>query len=436
MQRTKYSVLAFALLSLMGSRRVSAESPDAGWFNFQNAGGLSVDAGSIASKWSPEENIAWVAAIDGYGQSTPVIEGGQIYVTSVSGDQRDQYHLAVFELTSGKKLWQNDFENPAPEKNTAMTSRAAPTPVVDTNGCIAFFEGGIVVAVDHDGVIRWQRNLVSDYGKADARHGLSASLEFDDKRVYVWVERSEDPYLLALDKETGKTIWKTRGVGSTSWASPRLIPVDDGVHLVCSASGKIIGVEPESGTRLWEFTDIANNTSCTPVPVSTGRFLIGASDGRGEESVGTGAASNGVVEVKRREGDGYAVSFLWNAEKASSSFGSPIVAAGTACVVNRAGVLYRLNAETGKRVSTLRTSAGGIWATPIASGDLLYLFGSNGTTSVISLSSSKEVASNRLWRTAGSESERSGGVLYAAAAVPPYLIMRRGDSLYAVKQSD
>ncbi|MFK8113109.1 MAG: PQQ-binding-like beta-propeller repeat protein [Rubripirellula sp.] len=426
---------ACLFLTVFSCEATNGDSPEVGWPAFQNGGQSRVPAGSIATTWSPTENIAWTAEIEGYGQSTPVIAKEQIYVTSVSGDQRQQYHLSAFDLISGQRLWKRDFQNPAPSANTPMVSRAAPTPIADSQGCIAFFEGGLVVAIDRTGTTRWQRDLVADYGKAEARHGVAASLESDDSRVFVWVERSEDPYILALDKRSGRTAWKKSGVGSTSWASPRLLTVEDGEHLVCSASGKIIAVDPKNGQLLWEFAEIANNTSCTPIPISTGKFLIGASDGRGEASAGSGAAFNGVVEVKRKE-NGFSVAFVWNAEKASCSFGSPVVAGDTVCIVNRAGVLYQLNAKNGDRLSTMRTSAGGIWATPIVSGHLIYLFGSKGTTSVISLVDGTEIAANPSWDAAKDGSSSGGGVLYAAAVASPYLILRRGDSLIAIKDLD
>jgi outer membrane protein assembly factor BamB len=390
----------------------------------------------LPTRWSEDQNVAWTAPIDGYGQSTPVIAGGQIYVTSVSGDQKDRFHLSAYSLDSGEKIWQQDFTNPSPKENTPMTSRAAPTPVADQLGCIAFFEGGLVVAVARDGAIRWQRNLIADYGPAAARHGLASSLEQDDRHVFVWVERSDAPYILALDKRTGENAWKVAGAGSTSWASPRLIPTDWGDQLVCSASGKILGIDPATGDRLWEFTGIANNTSCTPIPVANNRFLIGASDGRGEENAGSGAVSNGVIEILKQD-DRFAARYLWNAEKATCTFGSPVVADRTACIVNRAGVLYRLNIETGAQMSVNRTSAGGIWATPVVAGDRLYLFGYKGTTSVISLSDGKELSENRLWSAPANDAPFGGGnVLYAAAPASPYLILRRGDMLYAIKEQN
>jgi outer membrane protein assembly factor BamB len=143
-----------------------------------------------------------------------------------------------------------------------------------------------------------------------------------------------------------------------------------------------------------------------------------------------------LIEVVPQEDGSFKVGFKWRATKATSTFGSPIVAGNTAAIVNRTGVLYRFDLETGEQVSMDRTDAGGIWATPIVAGDYLYLFGYKGTTSVIDLKDGTEIAKNRLWE-AEAEGEAGfgrGSVLYAAAPAPPYLFLRRGDKLYAVKQ--
>jgi len=419
------------------------------WPSFQNGGRRFLPAGELPIRWTPDENIVWQATIEGYGQSTPVVDGDQVIVTSTSGAKKNKYHLTAFELTSGEKLWQQDFDNPSPFENTPMVSRAAPTPVATQSGYTVFFEGGVLIGVSKQGEVHWQRNLVADYGPITARHGLASSLEQDERFVFVWVERSELPYLVAIDPVDGKTIWKVDGLGATSWSSPRLVPTADGPHLVCSASGKIVGFDPATGARLWEFTEIANNTSCTPSPIGDGKFLIGASDGRGETSGSPAAASNGVIKISKRPDGTYSAAFVWQAEKATSTFGSPVIAGDMALIVNRTGVLYRLNLQTGESLSAERTEAGGIWATPLVAGDHLYLFGYKGTTSVVSLSDGKELATNRLWvdtkaKTAetgalGSGASTAGAafggghVLYAAAAAPPFLLLRRGDTLFAVK---
>lgn len=415
-----------------------ADEGDTGkWSSFQNGGQMSVDAGSLPTEWTAD-SVAWTAKIDGYGQSTPIVDAKQIVVTSTSGDNKDNYHIIAFDTDSGRRLWRKDFTNPSPYKNSPMVSRAAPTPVADGDGYIVFFEGGLLVAIGRSGELRWKKDLVAEHGAISARHGLAASLEQNKDHVFVWVERMENPYLLALSKSDGKPVWKVPGVGATSWGSPRIVPTNHGDHLVCSASGMIAGFDPANGNRLWDFDGISGNSSCSPILVGPGRFLIGASAGRGgsEEAA---AGSNGVIGITKKDDGTFVADFVWKAKKASSSFGSPIVANGRACFVNRSGILFQLDAETGKQLSMARLGCGGIWATPLATAEHLYLFGSKGTTSVVSWADNKEIAKNRLWKAApaaqgGQRSFGSSKVLYAAAAVNGRLILRRGDALYAMKR--
>ncbi|MFM8326560.1 MAG: PQQ-binding-like beta-propeller repeat protein, partial [Pirellulaceae bacterium] len=102
-----------------------------------------------------------------------------------------------------------------------------------------------------------------------------------------------------------------------------------------------------------------------PIPVDEGKFLIGASDGRGEQTAGNAAASNGLIEIKPTQDGRFEVDFAWRADKATSSFGSPAVANGKVWIVNRSGVLFQLDLATGKQLSAERIAAGSIWATPL-----------------------------------------------------------------------
>ncbi len=413
------------------------------WSGFQNAGAGPLEKEWLPSSWSPDvSTFAWQAPIEGYGQSTPVVWAERVLVTSTSGPNKEQYHLSAYNLTSGERLWKKDFSNPTPEESSTYVSRAAPSPVVDAQGVLALFEGGVLVATDFNGVVRWQRNLVADLGPIKARHGLAASLEQNESLAFVWIERSDEPYLLAVNKRTGETEWKVPGLGATSWCSPRLVPTQHGSHLVCSASGKLVGFDPLTGNRLWELAGIENNSSCTPVPCGIDRFLIGASDGRGEESSGAGAESNGVVKIARDEATGsFSADYVWRAKKATCSFGSPAVSAERAFLVNRTGVLFQLDLATGDEIAASRIKAGSVWATPIVTQEHVYLFGQKGTTSILGLASGREEQTNALWAqptespaVGDPAAMGSGGpVLYAAAAARPYLILRQGDMLTAIK---
>lgn len=435
----KYRAMVPTIAGIGLATLVGTHSPQAAdtWTGFQNGGQLIMN--SLPESWEATgKNLAWKIAIEGYGQSSPVVFSNQVFITFTSGANKENYHVASYALKDGAKLWQQNFSNPSPEENNSYVSRAAPTPVVDSQGLYVSFEGGVVVSLTADGNIRWQHNLVEKFGPIKARHGLAASLEQDDKHLFVWVEREESPYILALDKTSGDVVWNTQGVGATSWSSPRLLNVAGKPQLLCSASGKIVGYDATTGNKLWEFTDISNNTTCTPIPVSDGRFIIGASDGRGEQGGGKTAASNGLIQINPTTDGKFEVGYQWHAEKATCSFGSPIVAANKVWIVNRAGVLYQLDLETGKQISADRITAGSVWATPLATRDRLYLFGQKGITSIVDLNNAAELATCTTWEDAveAAPAALGGAVLYAAVSAGDTLLIRRGDALFAIRNTN
>lgn len=431
------------------------------WSRFQGPVSSSADVNRLPMKWAPQENILWKAEITGYGQSSPVTWGDTVFITSISGPKKEQSHVAAFDLKSGKKLWQHDLASASQYENNNYVSKAAPTPVVDAAGLYCFFEGGNVLSLTHDGKVRWQRNLVEELGAIESRHGISASLEQTDDRIFVWVERSKDPYVLAVDKTSGKDIWKSEGLSTTSWASPRLVPVKGGQHLVLSGIGVLAGLDPATGKQLWKFDGIKGNSTPTPVPVSEGRFLIGATAGRGEGDSGKAAESNGLIGIQSKDDGTFDVQFIWKAKRATSSFGSPAAHQGHAYYVNAAGVLYCLDLETGEERFSNRL-AESIWATPMPLGDRICFFGKGGTVSIVAAGPKFEkLAENATWEVTpppeSKEPAQGGGggqgggaqggaggrggpgaggfggpVLYAAVYAKDHLLLRRGDSLYCV----
>lgn len=402
------------------------------WTSFQN-GGVPISNDSVATEWSPESGITWKTALAGYGQSTPVVFEDQIYVTSVSGGNKDQLHVQAIDAKTGEEVWQFQGKNSTPEKNNSYVSRAAPTPVCDSLGVICFFEGGNLIALSHDGKQRWAIDLTKTEGSVKTRHGIAASLAQDQDRVFIWVERETDPYVLAIKKSDGSVDWRASGLGTTSWSSPRLIDVEDARHLVLSGSGKIAGLDSETGERVWEFTEIGGNTTPTPIQVKEGQFLIGASVGRGESSDGKTAKSNGVIQIKRTP-EGFDASWLWQAVRATSSFGSPMYFNNQAYFVNRQGVVFCLDSQTGEEIYAKRMPCGSVWATPLALNGNLYFFGKDGMTTILEdAKEMKEIATNELWPPASQPGGAMGGpVLYAATPHPQGLLLRRGDTLFCV----
>lgn len=406
------------------------------WASFQNGGNLELST-KAPLRWSPKEGVAWSKNLAGYGQSAPIIWKDHIYITWCAGANKEELMVQALNLKTGESIWKQKVANSSPQESTNYVSKAAPTPVADKQGVIAFFEGGNLIALTHEGKTRWQRDLVKDYGKIESRHGLASSLEQNDEHVFVWVERAETPYLLAVSKKTGETVWKSAGLAVTSWSSPRLVPVGSSHHLVLSGSGKIAGYDPKTGQRLWAMEEISNNSTPTPIPLGDGKFLIGASEGRGSQT-SSPARSNGVIQISKKDDGEFIAEFVWTAKKATSSFGSPIAANGNAYFVNRTGVLFCLDLKTGEQKYAERI-AGSIWATPIQSPKGIYFFGKDGQTTVVDSGDEfKVLVENAIWQQAkGKETPSFGGpVLYAASFAGGRLVLRRGDQVYCVGEAE
>ncbi len=438
--RTLLVPLAIVILATAFSSPLGVAGEPA-WPGFLGPRPSSLSDRDLPLVWSATDNIAWKATIVGYGQSSPVVWNGQVFVTSISGPMKQHCHVTAFNLASGKKLWHREFAAAFQTANNNYTSKAAPTPVVDAHGLVVWFESGNLIGLGHDGNLRWQRNLIQEYGRIDTRHGLGSSLVQTGNLAVVWVERQTDPYILAVDKLTGKTAWKVAGLQVTTWSTPCLLKVDGKQHLVFSGGGKLVGLDPDTGEKLWSFEGLAGNTIPAPQPLPGGRLLLGASAGSEEGGANT-AKSNGIIQVSRSENGGFQVGYRWRAKRATSSFGSPIVHRGLAYFINKAGVLFCLDADSGKEhyVKRLGDTA---WATPLAVGNRVYLVGRGGTTIVIRPGTHFEkLAENRInTKPAPAASSltpptSSQGPLiqYAIVAVGNNILIRTGDMLYCFRE--
>lgn len=439
--------LLFVLFVLSLPLSLSAQEK---WPGFLGAGASPLKAETIPTQWSVEKNVAWKAGIPGYGQSSPVIWGDQVYVTSVAGPDKEQLHVVCYSLKSGKQLWDHIQPSTYPEKNSVYISRAAPTPVLDKNGIYAYFESGDIVALSHAGELKWAASLTKRYGAPKNKFGLSASPVQWQDRVIVLIDDEGPSYITAVSKADGSELWKTDRKSRVSWSSPMIVPVGEAQQVVCSSAGSIDGYDPKTGKQLWTYDEVGGNNKTSPIPAGNGEFLIGASPGREGDNNELAKKSNGLFVVKQ-QGAAWEPQFAWTNASPTPSWGTPIVYQGNAYWVNRVGVVYCLNARTGESVYTSRIKES-CWATPVGIGDRVYFFGKNGVTTVLKAGNEFEVlAENELWTednppvnnvpTAQETSaERRQGVamfsrptLYGAAIVNGYLVLRTGSQLYCIK---
>ncbi len=438
-----------SLFALLLAVLPTADVPQ--WPGFLGAGASDIAADVIPMTWSPTQNIAWNVAILGYGQSSPVIRGSQIFVTSVAGDSKEKLHVIAYDLDSGTQTWNWVTDSTFPEKSSVYISRAAPTPVVDDKSVYAYFESGDVIAVSHAGTTQWQQSLTKTFAKPTNEFGLCASPVQTADHVIILIDDPGASYLVALNKSDGSTAWKTDRTARTSWSSPALVTIDGVPQVVCSSAGSVDGYDAATGTQLWTFDEVGGNTATTPIDLGDGQFLIAASPGRRGENSELAKQSNGLMTV-RRDGDDWSAKFTWKTPDATPSWASPVLHKGFAYWVNRVGAVYCLNAETGESAYTQRIKQSA-WATPVGIGDYVYIFGKDGMTSILKAGADFEVVhENALWSDDAppannvpkaeeeSEDRRRGAAmfskptLYGVAIVNGSIVLRSGSSLFCVRK--
>jgi len=421
------------------------------WAAFHNGGNTSISAANFPLRWSPEGGLGWAASLPGYGQSAPVVWRDRVYVTAVEGDNRERCFALAIDARTGRSLWTKTFASTVTMKNSYMVSRAAPTPLVDANGVYVLFGGGDLHALSHRGRPLWHCSLFDKERAFQNSHGYGSSPAQTDAAVIVLVDHRGPSYLAAISKATGKLLWKTQRESRSSWTSPHVTRVGSHTQIVVSSGGTVDGYDADTGEQLWSLEGISGNL----IPSATVQgvhVFVGASISRNGNSR-LAAKSNCCLQITPGEAPGYKL--LWRAEKAVCDYASPLVHRGYTYYINKVGVLYCLDATTGRQCYAERIG-NPCWAQPIAAGEHVYFFGKKGTTTVVRAGPTFEtLATNRLW-TKGSAplpdrsyeyepesasdprprqpgSEYLDPIVYGVAAVDGAFYVRLGTHLFCIR---
>ena len=429
--------------------RTHAESPQ--WPSFLGAGKSFIEPDSIPVNWGLSTNKAWDKQLPGHGQSSPVIFHNDIFVTAVSGDMKNSNHVLSLNLIDGSTNWEFIQETSNEAKNSVYISRAAPTPAVDKDGVYVFFESGDLMAISFSGEETWRRCLTDVYGPIENEFGIASSLAQHKEKLFVLIDNSAKSYLLAVSKQDGRTLWCSERQSRISWSSPAIVNLDNKNQVICSSAGSVDSYDPENGSLLWSYDKVSGNTVTTPVDYGVDSIFIGASVGRDGKNATEAQKSNMVLTASHTNGS-WTPKQVWCPKKATSSFGSPIHAAGYVYWVNRAGVVFCHDFHTGEQCYSERLSSP-CWATPFQIGNRIYFFGKNGITDVIKTGPEFIILStNELWdseddtldaKLIASETDKerkasatlfAGRIQYGITAVTGSLVIRTGDKLFCIRK--
>jgi outer membrane protein assembly factor BamB len=408
----KRLLLALALLAAPVFAASAPSAPSATpWAGFRGDGTSHTQARGLPLTWSADQNVAWNVELPGYGQSSPVVWGDRVFVTSIAGPLQDRLLVRSLELATGKMQWEHEYKGSQGVATSDYVSKAAPTPVVDGERLYLFYETGDLLALDHKGETRWQRSLVKEYGALKSNHGLGSSPILVGNALILFVTFENGAYLLAVDRQSGKTLWKRDHSLKICWSTPVVTEQDGKILLVLNANDRVAAFDAASGEQIWMVTGLKGNTVASP-SIGNG-LVVGASSERGSTvAVRLGGA-----------GDVTASHVAWRAETATSSFASPLIQDGCVYIVNRTGVVYCLDLATGKAHWDRRMGASP-WASPLAADGRIYFFGTDGSSLVVKPGAQLEVLAENRFPVEGK--------VYGVAAVDGAFLLRIGNRLVRV----
>jgi outer membrane protein assembly factor BamB len=342
--------------------------------------GISTETG-LPLKWSKTENVAWKTPIPGEGWSSPIVWGDRIFVTTAT-DKGAGCHVLALDRSSGKVLWDREVFQQKIGPKRPKNSDATPTPVTDGERVYAVFGDGSIVALTVEGKDVWTFRDVAFISD----HGLGASpvlykdlviMPYDgsdpnDPAKPGWKKPWDQAVLVALDKATGKVRWKgNRGLSRLGHVTP-IVVQSEGKDLLLSNAGDVIqGFDPATGERLW--TVAAQGEGVVPSPVFAEGLALSWS---GFEAPTMRAVKPG------GKGDVTKTHLAWESKQELRMISSCVYVKPYLYAVTENGLVWCLEAATGKTVWQERLG-GGYSASPVYADGKLYFLSEQGDTVVL-----------------------------------------------------
>ena len=383
------------------------------WPGFRGQGTSRASGAGYPVEWSAEKNLAWDVGLPGYGQSSPVVHGSQVFLTALQGPYKETLSILSLSLETGELLWRRNVSPTQRIKVSNMVSKAAPTPAADADSVYVFFETGEFLALSHAGEIRWQRSLVEEYGEFQGRHGIGSSLRLTENGVVVLAAHSGPSFLLSADKKTGENLWKTERPQGIAWSTPTVCRHRNQEIILAGGGDRLDAFRSRDGSLIWSLDGLEGNRVPSPTPFPDGA-IVGASK-RGHN-----------LAIRFPERDEDRPSIIWRAANATAYFCSPLVYRDLAYFVSKAGVAYCLSLASGEELWTQRLQ-GQNWVSPIGAGDQVYFFSMKRGTDVLR-------ASSRFEKLAENP-PLAGGRQYGVAAADAAFVIRYGERLIKIARS-
>jgi len=423
------------------------------WPSFRGPQASGIAEGqNLPNQWNTKtgENILWHTPIPGLAHSSPIVWGNRVFVTSaISSDpkasfrpglygdgdaskdrSRHRWMLYALDKQSGKIVWERvAYEGEPLEKRHIKSTYANSTPATDGRIVVAWFGSQGVYAYDFNGRALWKVDLGRlDFGAYDIpsyEWGSASSPIIWKDLVILQCDTQTDSFIIALDANTGKTVWKTDRDEIPSWGTPTIATTSKGDELVANASNFIRGYDPRTGKELWRLGRSSKITA--PTPIFADDMLVVAS-GRGPERPIFVVKAGARGDLTLPEGKTSSETIMWSRTGRGSYMPTPLIYNGILYVLGNNGTFDAYNLKTGEEIyrQRLPVVGSGFSASPVASDGKIYLSNEDGEIVVVAAGEKfNHIATNSIGELLMATPALSDGVMYVRSSASLFAIGRK-----------
>jgi outer membrane protein assembly factor BamB len=379
------------------------------WPRFRGPSGQGeTDQTPLPTVWDKDgRNLLWRVKVPGVGNSSPVIWGDHLFLTSSDSEGAKRF-LHCYNRTNGSLRWTRQVPPRPPEPGVRdKNGYASATPVTDGERVICFFGSCGLVCYDFAGNRLWHHDAFA----VKTTHGTGSSpLLYKNLVILAQDQNQADSIFLALDKRTGKKVWEHKRPRAMTWTTPVVVRVGDHDELVLAGAETVRGYDPATGKEIWSMRGPTQEVIPTIV---IGKDLLYCASGRIGPTLGLRPGGRGDVTNTH---------LVWRAVRGGPHVPTPALVNGRLYTANDTGILSCLDAATGKLIY-LERLGDQFSASPIVAGDLLYFPAESGLTYLVRAGKTPDVVARN---------DLGAPILASPAAVGGRLYLRTAEELVCI----
>jgi outer membrane protein assembly factor BamB len=352
-------VLAGVALSVwIGASEAAGVDP---WPYWRGAASDGMAVGDAPLRWSDTENVRWMTEIPGRGNSSPIIVGDRIFLTTAVptgkqagpapqgqmakigggyGVSEHTFELLCLDRKTGKLIWRRTAKTATPHEgyHQAYGSFASNSPATDGKRIYAFFGSRGVYCYDLEGKLIWEKDFGVQMRMRMAFGEGMAAVVHGNRLILVFDHDAGDSFMAVLDTSSGKEIWRTSRDEKSSWAAPLVIEHGGKKQILVSATNKVRSYDFESGKVIWECAGLGANVIPAPVRQDDLVFVM------------SGFMNPNLMAIRLgREGDLTGTDAIaWSQTRGNSYTPSPVLHDNKLYVLTDNGMISCYNAKTGE----------------------------------------------------------------------------------------